>query len=523
MLNHDDVYGASRAPYGPWAARFLRSERECTGPPRPAAQARALAQPTMPVDSSSRVGLGYPRRRWHWIATAVLIALHMMIGEPAWAQHWTFDARRIALGGAGDRGNLASELVAERRGYRTIVLPLGLTQSLSDLSIYTSLRDPADPSFDPVRALELLASPIHYTVARPETAPGVRALVHDLANAEFNRDLNAYADVVLPERTLWEGLASPNWGKTFVLSGARDHHEGFQGVYIGAGPYVSAHTDTRLDPNLIETLARIEEAGDVPANVSYHSSHRTILQAAAAVTGGYRARFPLPTRTASGWDGMYVAADFHYLHGFGFGRPEGDLNFATDETGLVVGESVGSRRVGFYDYTTSRSGRGFAVDAGVTLVFGRVDVGFGVRGVGNRLVWTDLRRERNVLELETLGPPGSVGSSPPLSAEDAHTIQVELPVHSTADVAYHADGWSALAEYGHGFLGHRLQAGIEVSRGLVDLRGGARFLRDRWHPSVGIGFNPSSGPSWDIALFGGSANVLAERTLAIAVSLRLGA
>lgn len=453
-----------------------------------------------------------------WIAVAALAALHMMTGEPAQAQHWTFDARRIALGGAGDRGNLASELVAERRGYRAIVLPFGLMQSLRDLSIYTSFTDPADPNYDPVRALELLASPFHYTVGRPES-PLLRSFIGDLANAELSRDLQVYTDVVLPERTLWEGLAAPNWGRTFVLSGER-HHGDFQGVYVGAGPYVSAYTDTRPDPNLIEMLAQIEATGEVPSNASFRTSHRTILQAAAAVTGGYRARFPLPTRAADGRDGLYVAADLHYLHGLGFGRAEGALSFATDATGLLVGDPIGSSRVGFYDYTTSESGRGFAADAGVTFVVGRLDVGFGVRGIGNRLVWTDLDQERDVLELETLGPLGSADSSRPPS-EDAHTIRTELPVHSTADVSYHADDWSALAEFGHGFLGRRLQAGIEVRRGLVDLRGGARFLRDRWHPAVGIGFNPSSGPSWDVALFGSSANVLRERTLAIAVSLRL--
>ena len=36
----------------------------------------------------------------------------------------------------------------------------------------------------------------------------------------------------------------------------------FQGIYVGAGPYVSARTDTGIDPDLIQTLARVEEADD---------------------------------------------------------------------------------------------------------------------------------------------------------------------------------------------------------------------------------------------------------------------
>ena len=80
-----------------------------------------------------------------------------------------------------------------------------------------------------------------------------------------------------------------------------------------------------------------------------------------------------------------------------------------------------------------------------------------------------------------------------------------------------------MAEYGHGFLGHRMNAGVELRRGWIELRGGGRFLRDHLHPSVGVGLNPSAGPSFDVALFGVSANVARKRSLAIAASLRLNA
>ena len=82
-------------------------------------------------------------------------------GAGGGAQHWSLDARRIALGGVGG-GNLASELVAERRGYRTLVLPFGLVQSLSDLGLYKSR--PARPT--PRRELRPhpgAPSPLHYT------------------------------------------------------------------------------------------------------------------------------------------------------------------------------------------------------------------------------------------------------------------------------------------------------------------------------------------------------------------------
>ena len=458
---------------------------------------------------------------------AATTVLGLAIPTIAPAQHWTFDARRIALGGVGS-GNLASELVAERRGYGTLVLPFGLLQSLGSLDLYRSLGDPADSDFDPVRAGELLASPVHYALERPDS--GLQPFVWDLANLgnlagpgglsddDLRRVLGAHRDVLLPERVLWEGMAAPNWGRTVVVAGERD--DAFQGFYIGAGPYLSANIDARVDPDLPETLASGTIAGldgRLPANVDSYTAFATTVQAAAAVTGGYRARFALPTARGSERDGVYVAADYHYLFGLGLGRIDAALDVATDEAGRLV-DDAGGTQVAFYETVGSRSGRGSAVDAGVKLVLGRIDIGVGARGLGNRLEWTDLESESDVFEAE---PDGSIRTMMRSARSDA--LRIELPVHWTTDVAYHADRWSAMAEYANGFLGHRMHAGFEARYRWVELRGGGRFLRDRWHPSVGVGLNSSGGPSLDVALFGGSASVIGKRTLSVAVSLRLNA
>ena len=448
------------------------------------------------------------------LPSAIVATVLLATAVPAAAQHWSFDARRIAIGGAG-ASNPSSQLVDERRGYGTVPLPFGLLQSLSDLDVYRSLANPAHPAYDPVRALELLLSPLHYTITRPHQ-PALRDFVRDLANRELSRDFDMYQGIDLPDRIFWEALAAPNWGPTFTLSGDRDGF--FHGVYVGAGPYSSVRTDTGIDRDLVETLARFAEADDdLPANLSFDSSHETTIQAAAAVTGGYRARVPIPGGGAYESDGIYIAADYHYLHGLGMAHVAGDLNFTTDEAGLIVGDA-GTRQLGFYDAAGSQSGRGFAVDVGATAVIGPVEIGLGARGFGNRMEWTGLEYERDIIEIRT----EELGSQPDSGFEGGSELRIELPVHWTADTAYHAIGWSAMAEYGHGLLGHRVRAGVEFRRGWVELRGGGRFLRDRWHPSVGVGLNRSAGPSLDVALFGVSANVARRRSLAIAVSLRLG-
>ena len=82
--------------------------------------------------------------------------------SPAAAQNWSFDARRVALGGIGTTENVASGMVEEQRRYRSIVLPLGLIPVLSDLDVFK----PGGDRFDPVRAMEYAASPLHYTIGR---------------------------------------------------------------------------------------------------------------------------------------------------------------------------------------------------------------------------------------------------------------------------------------------------------------------------------------------------------------------
>ena len=37
-----------------------------------------------------------------------------------------------------------------------------------------------------------------------------------------------------------EGLIAPNWGYTFML---HEDDRGFQGIYVGAGPYIAVRAD----------------------------------------------------------------------------------------------------------------------------------------------------------------------------------------------------------------------------------------------------------------------------------------
>ena len=261
------------------------------------------------------------------VARVALLA-SLLIAVPAAAQNWSTDARRIALGGVGDARNPALELVEEQRGYGTIILPFGLFRVLQDFSIY----DPGDDNFDPVRAAEYGASPLHYTFDRNGSNSGQR-FINDIVNARISPNLNVYRGFQPANEFFGEGLAAPSWGKTFRF---REEVDGaFQGVYVGVGPYLSVETDNRIDQGFIDLLG--SDADVFVPNATFFITDETVDQFALAITGGYRARFPLPGRsTMSGRDGMYIAANYNYLYGFHYDDLDMDIRFETDAAGLLT-------------------------------------------------------------------------------------------------------------------------------------------------------------------------------------------
>jgi len=154
-------------------------------------------------------------RPWRCPLLSALIL--MTVVSPAAAQNWSFDARRIGMGAIGTSQNVASKMVEEQRQYGSIVIPFGLIQVLKDTNIFRPDHD----DFDPVRAMEYAASPLHYTFGRDDGGSG-QTFVGDIVNARLSRDLNRYRGFQPASELFAEGLASPNWGKTFVVRGDRD-------------------------------------------------------------------------------------------------------------------------------------------------------------------------------------------------------------------------------------------------------------------------------------------------------------
>jgi len=436
---------------------------------------------------------------------------------PASAQNWSSDARRIALGGVGTSDNPATDMIDAERPYRSIVIPLGLIQVLGNTNVF----DPSSSQFDPVRAIEYATSPMHYVIGREDSAGELR-FVNDLRNATLSRDLNAYRGFTPPNNLLAEGLASPNWGKTIKLH--RGASGSFQGIYIGAGPYLSMRTAAVFPQGLTDIWAS-PTAVSVPRLASFPITDDTLGQVALAVTGGYRARYGVGGLRGTERDGIYVAVNYNYLHGFRYENEHMGVRLDTDPFGQVfVNPLLPSPVVVTRQYATR--GNGFAIDAGVGAVVDHWEVGVGARGLANRMDWTGVQQTTYslgdptrplVLNLLFNGNASFVGVGP-LPIADAH---VELPVEYSGNVAYHTPMWTALADVAQGFQGTTFHAGFEERLKVIELRGGMRYSSDIWNPSGGIGINFWPRVGLDLAAFGTSANLERTRHLALAASIRI--
>ena len=85
----------------------------------------------------------------------------------------------------------------------------------------------------------------------------------------------------------------------------------------------------------------------------------------------------------------------------------------------------------------------------------------------------------------------------------------------------HADRYSLIGEYAHGFQGNTLRGGVEYRPGMIELRGGGVYSRELWNPTGGVGLNFSPKVGLDVALYSTTANAARERHAAVALSLRI--
>lgn len=439
--------------------------------------------------------------------STILLALFALFASSsgAFAQSWSFDARKIGMGGSSG-GGLASGMIEDERPYTAIVLPFGLLQVFSN----TDRFDPNKTAFDPVLDAEYAATPWHYVIGRDSSSnPGEAAFINDVRNAHLsNVKLSKYKGFVPANDLLVEGLVEPSLG--FTIKVHKGDRGGFQGIYIGAAPYLSTHSHTTIDSGLTTVLS----TGVDQANASFPIAEADEIQGAVAIIGGYRGRFPWPVGVGSGSrrEGLYVAVNYDYLRGLAYTNDSLAITLKTDNSATLNNASNIS-----VDHHHSTGGSGMAIDLGVGAVIERWEFTAGAKGLGNHITWTGVQRETCSISDLTSGNSNFPCSNLIAVAD----TRVEVPVDYRGSVGYSADRWSAVTEVGHGFGGSSFHGGVEWrASNTIELRAGGRYTVEKWNPTAGIGLNLSRKVSIDVATFGTNANIERTRQMAIAVSFR---
>ena len=459
-----------------------------------------------------------PQRYWlltthAWLARAVLTAaLVLSLGAPpAFAQNYSFDARRIALGGAGGTPNVASKLVERQRRYKSILIPVGLVRLLADLHVFYPNRE----DFDFSRAVEYVNSPLHFVFGRDEDI-SAGSLFRDIVKASLQPDLNEYGGFELPIWTLSEGLVSMTWGKTFML---RQDARGFQSIYVGAGPYLVSQARFEFDGELEKILGG---GGNIyiPSATMGMGGGATE-QLALDITGAYRARFPLfvpadAEAAKTSRNGLYVVANYHHLQGIHYDKLDANLRLDTDMNGFLIPDPP--ERPFSLRWDATGKGWGLAMDFGTTLVVNRWDIGVGVSGVANKMWWRDIT-VRDLSLVSLFNQSEFVTTKVP---NTSLTAEVSLPVTYTADLAYHRDAWSMFSEYSTGLGGDNFRLGLEYRLNpVIELRGAGRYSNGSWYPSLGLGYNFTRTFGIDAAFYGTQTFLEAEPHVGLAISLRI--
>jgi hypothetical protein len=274
----------------------------------------------------------------------------------------------------------------------------------------------------------------------------------------------------------------------------------------------------RTAPTIDEQLIRVLSADErvyLP-NIILTAHDTTQGQLALAVAGGYRARFaPSGAGLGTEREGLYLAANYNYLHGFRYEDIDFRLRMDTDDAGLLTVNRFLPPPL-FISRTNADSGTGMAIDIGVGVVVNNWELGFGANGLGNRIDWSAAERT-TYYHASLLQGSGDLIEGVPVPVGD---VRVELPVDYRANVGYDVERWAAVAEFGRGLQGDSFHGGGEYRFATIDVRGGAVYSRELWNPAAGVGFNVSQSTSLDVAVYSNSANVERKRNPAIAVSLR---
>ncbi len=443
--------------------------------------------------------------------TIAVLAVVTLVSFPLTgaAQSWNIDARSVGIGGIGGPQNVFATTIAEDRGDRSIVLPLGLLQVLRDRSIFkSSSRD-----FDPVRVIEYASQPLHLEFGRSRSTAGA-AFVHDIRNAQLNPDLSVYQGFA-PASMTAGGLLAPKYGHTFWVQGSEEGTR--HGVYAGAGPHLSLRTALQTDPGLLSALDTRSEPTSF-ANRRLELRNDSTADLAAAVTAGYRGRFARGTASRAGErpsEAGYVSFNVNYLHGIRHENVDLALRLDTDALGMLTSSGAPSAPLAF-DRRTYSSGRGVSFDVGAGVALGAFELGLSGNNLGNSITWRNGSRR-------TYGLDNLFSGAPTFNRGEQRTVsnlRVVSPADYRGNLSFRGRTLSLHGEVARESQDTWFKGGLEYVHNRLQFRGASSLLDHDWLPSVGLSVGVTSRLWLDTAGFTTTGNVEHVRRFAVATSIR---
>jgi hypothetical protein len=429
------------------------------------------------------------------------------------AQGFSSDARMIGMGGS-DQSSDSTTLSEINKSYTSIGLPLGLIQLYKHRD---SFRPSDRLNFNPLLAIEDLSNPMHYTFGRQSETQGQK-LARDLVNGNLNRDLSTYKGFVPKSPMTVNGSFTPDYGKTFRLLKVGKL---YQGIFVGAGPYVTGSTRLDVDPLLLSSWSGA--SASIPSDTSLHFDNLTTSQVALSLTGGYRGRYAAPkalqSKRGGDHDGVFVSVNYHYLYGFHYDADISKARFDTDSSGLIA-LTIPAQPPVSVDRTWSNSGTGHAIDLGTSVVTGPWEFSVTANGVGNKIDWDNPVHQQYDLSFLLNGLSSGLDFVKTPLPVVSPSITVKLPVQYAGGAAYTAKRWTGRGQIARGINGSEYHFGGEYRLGPIDFRGGGRYVNKVFNPAGGAGLNFTRHVGIDTAFFTNISNAEQERRTSIALSLR---
>jgi hypothetical protein len=387
----------------------------------------------------------------------------------------SLNARKMAMGGVNvpDPHRLQSEnpaysVVAERdlRGESfCLPIPLGLLALASDPPEF----DPDKDGFDPLELGNLVANPPwHLELKEPDPLDGDVTL--DLG-AEHLRLYWEDAHVLVPEDPLDLGLRWDRFGLGLSFRERELSRWRFQ-----VTPYVDMLADAELDDALYGVLA----GGD-----SLLPNSRYGMSADAKAAAGLSWKLIHARRLAPGGPNeFYVAVAPKLLTGFAMAKSELDFSAVTGED-MFASDSLDIEQDTYLRRTDGFSpGYGFALDLGLAMRRGPVDLGLGVRDIGAFISFPKTLLEHQYLQDTTDGNSESVTDTLEMDASYRYKIKALW----TLNAGYSQPTWLVAGELRVRAWQTTMHLGGEYRWRAVALRAGLqRDTREKWQMSGGLG------------------------------------